>query len=573
MTPAMPIPDLAARTLELVDIPSESRREAALRSSSSASLLPGRAALRRRRGARLRRRRGAGRPRRAPRHGAGAGQPPRPDRRRRRARPRRERHEGRRRGDARARARGARRLATSSSRARRCRSRRARCPRVFASGVLAGTELAVVLEPTDASSTPAASATSRRGSTSTARARTRRGRGRAERDPRARRGLAPLAALEPLDVELDGLVYREVLSVVRVEGGIAPNVVPALATAELNFRYAPGRSRDEAEARLRELVPARRARRSSSNSPSAPPALDEPARRAAARARPRRRAEAGVDAGRAVRRAGHRRDQLRPRRDGVRAQAGRADPDREPARGVRDARLGSSSVINPVLDARWRRIRSSRLEEARRRLARGRRRRDRLRQGRSERADRPDDPAGARRGAAGAGAVSARAGAAGAARGGRGLARAPLRRRGRSRHGDHPDVRLEGGDLLARAGARTPAGSVVAFGEPAYPGVRARRALRRRARCRRCRCARENGFLPDLDGARRRRRARLGQLPAQPDRRGRAARVLRASSRRRRSGTTSSSPPTRRTPSSGSTSRRRRRCRSPTARASSSSRR
>jgi len=36
---------------------------------------------------------------------------------------------------------------------------------------------------------------------------------------------------------------------------IASNVIPAEASVELNFRYAPGRSREEAEARLRELVP------------------------------------------------------------------------------------------------------------------------------------------------------------------------------------------------------------------------------------------------------------------------------------------------------------------------------
>jgi succinyl-diaminopimelate desuccinylase len=88
-------------------------------------------------------------------------------------------------------------------------------------------------------------------------------------------GLAPVAELEPLDVELDGLVYREVVSVVRVAGGIAANVVPAVAAAELNFRYAPGRSREEAEARLHELV------RDGDlhvlfNSPSAPPALGSP---------------------------------------------------------------------------------------------------------------------------------------------------------------------------------------------------------------------------------------------------------------------------------------------------------
>jgi succinyl-diaminopimelate desuccinylase len=89
------------------------------------------------------------------------------------------------------------------------------------------------------------------------------------------RGLAGLAELEPLDVELDGLTFREVVSAVRVEGGIAANVVPARASVELNFRYAPGRTRDEAVARLRELVPAGELE-VLSNSPSAPPALTNP---------------------------------------------------------------------------------------------------------------------------------------------------------------------------------------------------------------------------------------------------------------------------------------------------------
>ena len=88
-------------------------------------------------------------------------------------------------------------------------------------------------------------------------------------------GLAPLARLEPLEVELDGLVYREVLSAVRVKGGIAGNVVPARASAELNFRYAPGRSRDDAEVRLRELV-AGGEFEILYNSPSAQPALTNP---------------------------------------------------------------------------------------------------------------------------------------------------------------------------------------------------------------------------------------------------------------------------------------------------------
>jgi succinyl-diaminopimelate desuccinylase len=66
--------------------------------------------------------------------------------------------------------------------------------------------------------------------------------------------LEPLVRLEPVDVENGGLTFREVLTVTRIEGGVADNVVPARASATLNFRYAPGRSREEAEQRLRELA-------------------------------------------------------------------------------------------------------------------------------------------------------------------------------------------------------------------------------------------------------------------------------------------------------------------------------
>jgi succinyl-diaminopimelate desuccinylase len=52
-------------------------------------------------------------------------------------------------------------------------------------------------------------------------------------------------------------------------------VIPARASAELNFRYAPGRSRDDAEQRLRSLV-AHGDVEILSNSPSAPPALTNP---------------------------------------------------------------------------------------------------------------------------------------------------------------------------------------------------------------------------------------------------------------------------------------------------------
>jgi succinyl-diaminopimelate desuccinylase len=149
-------------------------------------------------------------------------------------------------------------------------------PGVFGSGVLAGVELAVVLEPTDAIlhagclGNLQARVEFHGESAHSARPWTGRNAIHALVD-----GLAPLVRLEPLEAERDGLVYREVVSAVRVEGGIAANVVPALAAAELNFRYAPGRSRDDAEARLRELVPAGELR-VLHNSPSAPPALANP---------------------------------------------------------------------------------------------------------------------------------------------------------------------------------------------------------------------------------------------------------------------------------------------------------
>src|SRR5262249_6757924 len=66
--------------------------------------------------------------------------------------------------------------------------------------------------------------------------------------------LAPLAVLDPLDVEVDGLVFREVVSAVAIAGGIADNVVPDRCVARLNYRYAPGRTREQAEARIRELA-------------------------------------------------------------------------------------------------------------------------------------------------------------------------------------------------------------------------------------------------------------------------------------------------------------------------------
>ncbi len=67
-------------------------------------------------------------------------------------------------------------------------------------------------------------------------------------------GLRDVLALEPRDVEIEGLLFREVLSVTQIHGGIATNVIPARVEATLNFRYAPDRTPASAEERVRELV-------------------------------------------------------------------------------------------------------------------------------------------------------------------------------------------------------------------------------------------------------------------------------------------------------------------------------
>src|SRR5215207_10595036 len=70
---------------------------------------------------------------------------------------------------------------------------------------------------------------------------------------KAARGIAVLAAHEPEEHDFDGLRFYEVASVTKIAGGIAANVVPDRADAHVNYRYAPGRSPEEAEARLAEL--------------------------------------------------------------------------------------------------------------------------------------------------------------------------------------------------------------------------------------------------------------------------------------------------------------------------------
>lgn len=68
-------------------------------------------------------------------------------------------------------------------------------------------------------------------------------------------GLAPILAHERREAVVGGLAFWEVLSVTRLNAGIADNVIPDRADAHLNFRFAPDRDEDGAVAHLLEIVP------------------------------------------------------------------------------------------------------------------------------------------------------------------------------------------------------------------------------------------------------------------------------------------------------------------------------
>jgi succinyl-diaminopimelate desuccinylase len=65
--------------------------------------------------------------------------------------------------------------------------------------------------------------------------------------------LEKLASYQPETVNVDGLDYRESLNAVLARAGIAANVIPDQATLTVNYRFAPSRTGEEAEAMLREF--------------------------------------------------------------------------------------------------------------------------------------------------------------------------------------------------------------------------------------------------------------------------------------------------------------------------------
>jgi len=92
--------------------------------------------------------------------------------------------------------------------------------------------------------------------------------------------LDAVAAVPERRPVLDGCEFREALQAVRVEGGVAGNVVPDRAVLTLNHRFAPDRSEEEAAAFVRSVVEPFLEDGDEvevvDSAPAAPPAVDHP---------------------------------------------------------------------------------------------------------------------------------------------------------------------------------------------------------------------------------------------------------------------------------------------------------
>lgn len=69
--------------------------------------------------------------------------------------------------------------------------------------------------------------------------------------------LAELGAREPVEVVLDGMVFREVITPTLAKGGRGRNVVPDRFELNLNYRFAPGKTPEQALAELEQIVAGR----------------------------------------------------------------------------------------------------------------------------------------------------------------------------------------------------------------------------------------------------------------------------------------------------------------------------
>jgi succinyl-diaminopimelate desuccinylase len=65
--------------------------------------------------------------------------------------------------------------------------------------------------------------------------------------------LRRLQAYEARTVTIDGCLYQEGMNAVRINGGVAGNVVPDRCAVEVNYRFAPDRTEEQAQSHVREV--------------------------------------------------------------------------------------------------------------------------------------------------------------------------------------------------------------------------------------------------------------------------------------------------------------------------------
>jgi len=88
--------------------------------------------------------------------------------------------------------------------------------------------------------------------------------------------MARLHQLEPAEVDIEGKVYREVISVTRAPGGVANNIIPSRFDLNVNYRFPPTRSLKEAEAYLAEMCSEADGFAITDSAPAGPVRVDSP---------------------------------------------------------------------------------------------------------------------------------------------------------------------------------------------------------------------------------------------------------------------------------------------------------
>lgn len=89
--------------------------------------------------------------------------------------------------------------------------------------------------------------------------------------------LASWHGREPVDVDVDGLVYREVISPTQAWTDNARNVIPGALTVNVNYRFAPDKGLTEAESALRAAIGDVGEVTVTDRAPACPPSREDPA--------------------------------------------------------------------------------------------------------------------------------------------------------------------------------------------------------------------------------------------------------------------------------------------------------